>query len=51
MYKKALMNKSIDAMIRDIEKKHDLLFLKYRLVEKFINAVQSRKNILAKTIL
>jgi hypothetical protein len=29
MYKKALMNKSIDAMICDIEKKHDLSFLKY----------------------
>ncbi len=49
MYKKALMNKSIDAMICDIEKKHDLSFLKYRSVEKFVNAVQSRKNILAKT--
>jgi hypothetical protein len=39
MYKKALMNKSIDAMICDIEKKHDLLFLKYRSIEKFVNAV------------
>jgi hypothetical protein len=28
MYNKALMNKSIDAMICDIEKKHDLFFLK-----------------------
>jgi hypothetical protein len=50
MYKKTLMNKSIDAVICDIEKKHDLSFLKYRSVEKFVNAVQSRKNILAKTI-
>jgi hypothetical protein len=50
MYKKALMKKSIDAMICDIEKKHDLSFLKYRSIEKFVNAVQSRKNILAKTI-
>jgi hypothetical protein len=50
MYKKTLMNKSIDAIICDIEKKHDLFFLKYRSVEKFVNAVQSRKNILAKTI-
>jgi hypothetical protein len=50
MYKKILMNKSIDAMICDIEKKHDLFFLKYRLIEKFVNAIQSRKNILAKTI-
>jgi hypothetical protein len=50
MYKKALMKKSIDAVIRDIEKKHDLLFLKYRSIEKFVNAVQFRKNILAKTI-
>ncbi len=50
MYKKALMKKSIDAMICDIEKKHDLFLLKYRSVEKFVNAVQSRKNILAKTI-
>jgi hypothetical protein len=39
MYKKALMNKSIDAMICDIEKKHNLFFLKYRSIEKFVNAV------------
>jgi hypothetical protein len=38
MYKKALMIKSINVMICDIEKKHDLLFLKYRFVEKFVNA-------------
>jgi hypothetical protein len=50
MYKKALMKKSIDAMICDIEKKHDLSFLKYRSIENFVNAVQSRKNILTKTI-
>jgi hypothetical protein len=50
MYKKALMIKSIDVMICDIEKKHDLFFLKYRFVEKFVNAVQSHKKILAKTI-
>ncbi len=50
MYKKILMNKSIDAVLCDIEKKHDLLLLKYRSVEKFVNAVQSRKNILTKTI-
>jgi hypothetical protein len=50
MYKKALMNKSIDAVICDIEKKHDLSLLKYRSIEKFVNAVQSRKNILTKTI-
>jgi hypothetical protein len=50
MYKKTLMIKSIDVMIFDIEKKHDLLFLKYRLVEKFVNAVQSHKKILTKTI-
>ncbi len=50
MYKKILMNKSIDAMICDIEKKHDLFFLKYRSVEKFVNAVQSHKKILTKTI-
>jgi hypothetical protein len=50
MYKKALMIKSIDVMICDIEKKHDLLFLKYRFVEKFVNAVQFHKKILAKTI-
>jgi hypothetical protein len=49
MYKKALMIKSIDVMICDIEKKHDLFFLKYRFVEKFVNAVQSHKKILAKT--
>jgi hypothetical protein len=50
MYKKTLMIKSIDAMICDIEKKHDLSFLKYRSIEKFVNAVQSHKKILAKTI-
>jgi hypothetical protein len=50
MYKKALMNKSIDAMICDIEKKHDLSFLKYRSIEKFVIWVQSHKKILAKTI-
>jgi hypothetical protein len=49
MYKKTLMIKSIDVMICDIEKKHDLFLLKYRLVEKFVNAVQSHKKILAKT--
>jgi hypothetical protein len=50
MYKKTLMNKSIDVVICDIKKKHDLLFLKYRLIEKFVNAIRSRKNILTKTI-
>jgi hypothetical protein len=50
MYKKALINKSIDAMICDIEKKHDLFFLKYRSIRKFVNAVQFHKKILAKTI-
>ncbi len=50
MYKKVLMNKSIDAMICDIEKKHDLLFLKYRSIEKFVNSVQFHKKILTKTI-
>ncbi len=49
MYKKALINKSIDAVICDIEKKHDLSFLKYRLIEKFVNAIQSHKKILTKT--
>jgi hypothetical protein len=50
MYKKILMNKSIDAMIYDIEKKHDLFLLKYRSVEKFVNVIQSHKKILTKTI-
>ncbi len=50
MYKKTLMIKSIDVMICDIEKKHDLSLLKYRFVEKFVNAVQFHKKILAKTI-
>jgi hypothetical protein len=50
MYKKASMNKLINAMICNIEKKHNLFFLKYRSIEKFVNAVQSRKNILTKTI-
>jgi hypothetical protein len=39
MYKKTLMIKSINVMICDIEKKHDLFFLKYRFVEKFVNAI------------
>jgi hypothetical protein len=39
MYKKTLIIKSIDVMICDIEKKHDLFFLKYRFVEKFVNAI------------
>jgi hypothetical protein len=51
MYEKTLMIKSIDVIICDIEKKHDLSLLKYRFVEKFVNAVQSHKKILAKTIL
>jgi hypothetical protein len=38
MYKKSLIIKSIHVMICDIEKKHDLFFLKYRFVEKFVNA-------------
>jgi hypothetical protein len=50
MYKKALMIKLIDVIICDIEKKHDLFFLKYRFDEKFVNAVQSQKKILTKTI-
>ncbi len=50
IYKKIIIKKSIDAMICDIEKKHDLSFLKYRSVEKFVNTVQSHKKILAKTI-
>ncbi len=50
MYEKTLMNKSIDAVICDIEKKHDLLLLKYQSVEKFVNAIQSHKKILTKTI-
>jgi hypothetical protein len=49
MYKKALMIKTIDVMICDIEKKHDLFLLKYRFVEKFVNAIQSHKKILTKT--
>jgi hypothetical protein len=51
MYKKALIIKSIDVMICDAEKKHDLFFLKYQFVEKFVNAVSFHKKILAKTIL
>jgi hypothetical protein len=50
MYKKTLMIKSIDVMICNIEKKHNLFFLKYRFVEKFVNAIQSHKKFLAKTI-
>jgi hypothetical protein len=50
MYKKVLINKSINAMICDIEKKHNLFLLKYRSIEKFVNAVQFHKKILTKTI-
>ncbi len=50
MYKKTLMNKLIDVIICDIEKKHDLFLLKYRSIEKFVNTVQFHKKILAKTI-
>jgi hypothetical protein len=39
MYKKTLRIKLFDVIIRDIKKKHDLFFLKYRFVEKFVNAV------------
>ncbi len=42
------MNKSIDAIICDIEKKHDLSFLKYQSVEKFVNSVQFHKKYLNK---
>jgi hypothetical protein len=49
MYKKALMIKSIDVMICNIEKKHDLSLLKYRFDEKFVNTIQSHKKILTKT--
>ncbi len=50
MYKKVLINKLIDAIICDIEKKHDLFFLKYRSIEKFVNSIQFHKKILTKTI-
>jgi hypothetical protein len=50
MYKKTLMIKLIDVIICDIEKKQDLFFWKYRFVEKFVNAVQSHRKILMKTI-
>jgi hypothetical protein len=50
MYKKTLMNKSINVVICDIEKKHDLSFLKYRSIEKFVNSIQSHKKISTKTI-
>jgi hypothetical protein len=39
MYKKILMNRSIKTIICDIEKKHELFLLKYRLVEKFVNSI------------
>ncbi len=50
MYKKILMNKLMNVMICDIENKQNLFFLKYRSIEKFVNAIQSHKKILAKTI-
>jgi hypothetical protein len=39
MYKKRLMNKSIDIWFATLRKKHDLFFLKYRSIEKFVNAI------------
>ncbi len=39
MYKKILMIKSINVMICDIKKKHDLFLLKYWFVEKFVNVI------------
>ncbi len=50
MYKKTLMIKSIDVMIWDIKKKHDLFLLKYRFIEKFVNSIQSHKKTLTKLI-
>ncbi len=49
MYKKTLMNKTFETMICDIKKRHELFFLKYRFVEKFVNAMQSHKKTIAKT--
>jgi hypothetical protein len=43
MYKKTLMIKSIDVMICDIKKKHDLFFLKYRFIEMFVCSSISQK--------
>ncbi len=49
MNKKALMNKTFEAVICDIKKRDELSFLKYRFVEKFVNAMQSHKKTIAKT--
>ncbi len=49
MYKKTLMNKTFEAVICDIKKRHELFLLKYRFVEKFVNAIQSHKKMTAKT--
>jgi hypothetical protein len=48
-YKKTLMNKRFETVIYDIKKRHELSFLKYRFVEKFVNAMQSHKKTTAKT--
>ncbi len=36
-------------MTCDIKKRHKLFLLKYRFVEKFVNAMQSHKKTIAKT--
>jgi hypothetical protein len=49
MYKKALMKKSIDAVICDIEKKHDLLLKRY-VIEKYFNkSIDDKKLISTKS--
>ncbi len=45
------MNKTFETIICEIKKRHELSFLKYRSVEKFVNAVQSHKKTTAKTTL
>ncbi len=42
------MNKTFEAVICDIKKRHELSFLKYRFVEKFVNAMQLYKKMIAK---
>jgi hypothetical protein len=42
-------DKKIDKHADNIKKRHELLFLKYRFVEKFVNAIQSHKKTIAKT--
>ncbi len=51
MYKKSFMNKIFETMICNLKKRYKLFLLKYRFAEKFVNAIQTHKNTIAKMTL